>query len=110
MPRIVLTTVGSLDEANRIARGLVEEHLAACVSILPAMQSVYRWKGNIESASEVLLMIKTGLEQLPALETRLHQLHSYETPEFLVLNVESGSHAYLAWLRASLEPGTGLPG
>jgi periplasmic divalent cation tolerance protein len=88
----------------------VEEHLAACVSILPAMHSVYRWKGNIESASEVLLLIKTGLEQLPALETRLHQLHSYETPEFLVLDVESGSHAYLAWLRASLEPGTGLPG
>jgi len=101
-----MTTVASLDEGNKIARRLVEEHLAACVSLIPAIQSVYRWQGSVESATEVLLLIKSGLEQLPALETRLHQLHGYETPEFLVLDVESGSHRYLEWLRASLEPGS----
>jgi periplasmic divalent cation tolerance protein len=59
--------------------------------------------------TEVLLLIKTGPEQLAALETRLHELHSYQTPEFLVLHVESGSHPYLEWLRASLQPGNGTP-
>ena len=95
MPRIVLTTASNLDEANSLARVLVEEHLAACVSIIPAIQSVYRWMGNVESATEVLMLIKSGPNQLAALESRLLQLHSYETPEFLVLPVESASHPYL---------------
>jgi periplasmic divalent cation tolerance protein len=110
MPRIVLTTVASLDEASKLARSLVEEHLAACVSIIPSIRSVYLWQGSVESATEILLLIKTGIDQLPTLEARLHQLHSYQIPEFLVLNVESGSHRYLEWLRASLQPGRGMPG
>jgi periplasmic divalent cation tolerance protein len=107
MPRIVLTTASTLDEANSLARVLVEEHLAACVSIIRAIQSIYRWQGNVESATEVLMLIKSGPDQLAALESRLLQLHSYETPEFLVLPVESASHHYLEWLHASLRPDSG---
>jgi periplasmic divalent cation tolerance protein len=100
--RIVLTTAGSLDEARRLGTTLVEEHLAACATMVPAVESIYRWQGQIETASEVLLILKTTTDQLAALETRLHQIHSYQTPEFLVLPVESGSPAYLAWLHESL--------
>jgi periplasmic divalent cation tolerance protein len=107
MPQIVLTTARDLDEANRLARVLVEEHLAACVSFIPSVQSVYRWQGNVESATEVLMLIKSGPDQLAALESRLLELHSYETPEFLVLHVESASHRYLDWLHASLQPESG---
>lgn len=100
--RIVLTTAANPDEAGRLARTVVEEHLAACATLIPQVQSIYRWQGAVESASETLLLIKTTIDQIPALEARLHQLHSYQTPEFLVLEVESGSHAYLDWLQASL--------
>jgi periplasmic divalent cation tolerance protein len=104
--RIVLTTAANPDEAGRLARILVEERLAACATLIPGVDSIYRWKGQVETASETMMLIKTGPEQLAALEARLHELHSYETPEFLVLNVEAGSHAYLDWLQASLK-GTG---
>ena len=100
--RIVLTTTASLEEANRLGRALVEERLAACATIIPAVESIYSWKGKLETSSEAMLMLKTGAEQLAALEARLRQLHSYETPEFLVLSVESGSHDYLEWLFGSL--------
>ncbi len=100
--RIVLTTTNNLDEANRLGRALVEEHLAACATLIPAVESIYGWKGKLETSSETMLMLKTSAEQLAALEARLHQLHSYETPEFLVLNVEAGSHAYLTWMFAGL--------
>jgi len=102
--RIVMTTVVSAEEANRIGRTLVEERLAACATLLPAIHSIYRWHDQIESSNETMLMIKTSLDQLPALENRLRELHSYQTPEFLVLPVESGSHAYLDWLQASIHP------
>jgi|SRR5580692_12601205 periplasmic divalent cation tolerance protein len=100
--RIVLTTAATPEQADRIARTLVEERLAACATLIPAIQSIYHWQGKIESSSETLLLLKTGPAQLPALEDRLHELHSYQTPEFLVLNVEAGSHPYLEWLHASL--------
>jgi periplasmic divalent cation tolerance protein len=100
--RIVLTTTATTEEADRIARTLVEENLAACATLIPAVQSIYHWEGKIESSTETLLLLKTGPDQLPALEDRLHELHSYQTPEFLVLNVEAGSHPYLDWLHASL--------
>jgi periplasmic divalent cation tolerance protein len=100
--RIALTTTASLEEANRLGRALVEERLAACATIIPAVESIYSWKGKLETSSEAMLMLKTGAEQLAALEARLRQLHSYETPEFLVLSVESGSHDYLEWLFGSL--------
>ncbi|MBV8632324.1 MAG: divalent-cation tolerance protein CutA [Silvibacterium sp.] len=100
--RIVISTAGSEEEAARIARKLVEGRLAACVSRLSGLTSVYRWQGAVEEAAEVLLLIKTSAEQLPAVEAAMRELHSYELPEFLVLPVAEGSHAYLDWLFASL--------
>ncbi|MGA9668685.1 MAG: divalent-cation tolerance protein CutA [Terracidiphilus sp.] len=102
--QIVLTTAASPDEANRLGRTLVEERLAACATLIPAVQSIYHWEGRVESTTETLLLLKTGPDQLAALETRLHQLHSYQTPEFLVLGVEAASQAYLDWLQAALRP------
>lgn len=100
--RIVLTTTSTPEEATRLARTLVEEHLAACASLIPAAQSIYRWQGQIESSTETLLLLKTAPAQLPALETRLLALHSYQTPEFLVLAPEAVSQPYLDWLQSAL--------
>ena len=103
--RIVLTTTSSPEEADRLAHVLVEERLVACATLLPAVQSIYRWQGQVESATETLVLLKTDLAQLPTLETRLRELHSYDTPEFLVLPVESASEPYLDWLQSSLRAG-----
>lgn len=100
--RIVLTSVANAEQAERLARALVEERLVACATLIPAAQSIYHWEGKLESSSETLLLLKTGLDQLADLQARLHALHSYQTPEFLVLVVESGSQPYLDWLQASL--------
>lgn len=100
--RIVLTTAADADEANRLARILVEERLVACATLIPSVRSIYQWQGAVEDATEVLLLLKTGLDQLAALQTRLHALHSYDTPEFLVLSVERGSSGYLEWLQNGL--------
>ena len=100
--RVVLTTAANPDEAARLGRTLVQERLAACATVIPGAQSIYRWQDEVETASETVLLLKTAPQQLEALETRLHELHSYQTPEFLVLKVESGSSAYLDWLHASL--------
>jgi periplasmic divalent cation tolerance protein len=101
--RIVISTAGSPEEAAIIARELVERRLAACVNRLPGLASVYRWQGAVEEADEVLLLIKTSADRLPALEIALRELHSYEVPEFLVLPVAEGSAAYLEWLFASVK-------
>jgi periplasmic divalent cation tolerance protein len=100
--RLVLTTCASPGEASRLARMLVEERLAACATLIPSVQSIYHWQGEIELSTETLLLLKTGPDQLAALEGRLHQLHSYQTPEFLVLGVEGVSHPYLEWLQSAL--------
>src|ERR1017187_4601790 len=100
--RIVLTTADNPKEAAQLSRTLVEEGLAACATMIPAVQSIYRWQGEIQLATETMVLLKTGPEQLAALEARLLELHSYQTPEFLVLPVESGSKPYLDWLHASL--------
>ncbi len=100
--RIILTTAADHEEARVLGRALVEEQLAACATLIPAVESIYRWKGNIESSSETMLLLKTGVDQLAALETRLRQLHSYEVPEFLVLPIETGSRAYLDWMLEGL--------
>lgn len=100
--RIVLTTAANAEEAGRLAHTLVEECLVACATIVPGVQSVYRWQDGIETATETLLLLKTGPDQLTALEARVRELHSYDTPEFLVLGVEAGSERYLEWLQASL--------
>jgi periplasmic divalent cation tolerance protein len=99
---LVLTTTANPEEAARLGRALVEERLAACATLIPSVQSIYRWQGEVESATETLLLLKTGSEQLAALEARLHELHSYQTPEFLVLGIDAASQPYLDWLQASL--------
>jgi periplasmic divalent cation tolerance protein len=102
--RIVLTTAANPDDARRLGRALVEERLAACATLIPAAESIYRWEGRVETAAETLLLLKTVPDRLAALEARLLELHSYDTPEFLVIPVESGSAAYLTWLEACLHP------
>lgn len=100
--RIVLTTTSDAEEAGRLGRTLVEEHLAACATVFPAVHSIYRWQGEIESTSESLLLLKTAQDKVAALETRLHELHSYKTPEFLVLPLEAASQPYIDWLQNCL--------
>jgi periplasmic divalent cation tolerance protein len=100
---IVLTTLGAQIDAAAFARVLVDERLAACVNILPAMTSVYRWKGAIEEDREQQLVIKTTSDRVAALEARFHELHPYELPEFLVITVTDGSPAYLEWLGESVK-------
>jgi periplasmic divalent cation tolerance protein len=100
--QIVLSTCADHEQAERIAHRLVEQKVAACVNILPGVQSIYRWQGKVETAAEVLMVIKTSADLVPEVESTIAGLHSYEVPEFLVLPVFAGSHAYLAWLRDSL--------
>jgi periplasmic divalent cation tolerance protein len=96
--RLILVTTSPRAEAKRIAHALVEERLAACVNLIGGVHSVYRWKETVETADEVLLLIKTQQEKVDAVRTRVHELHSYELPEFLVLDVAEGSTAYLDWI------------
>lgn len=97
--RVVLVTCANLVEARNIANKIVRKRLAACVTIvLGPVQSVYRWKGKIESSREQLLLIKTIERQLPALEAEIKRIHSYDVPEFLVLPAVRGSAEYLKWL------------
>ncbi len=99
---MVLVTVPNNQEAASISGTLVSEHLAACVNILPGIQSFYWWDGKINHDSEVLLIIKTTGEQYEGLEQRIRQLHSYTTPEVIALKIERGSTAYLEWMRQSV--------
>jgi periplasmic divalent cation tolerance protein len=100
--QIVLTTVGSEDEARKIADHLVETQLAACVNIIPHVESIYRWQGKLESSREWLLLIKTSSERFPAARDAIRAMHSYELPECIAINIEDGSSEYLAWLAESL--------
>ena len=99
---LVLSACSSVDEAERIARHLVESRLAACVTFFPQAKSIYRWQGRIEEASEVVLLVKTGRERWEAVRTAIEHAHSYDVPEVLAVPVEAGSAAYLKWLAASV--------
>jgi periplasmic divalent cation tolerance protein len=103
--RIVFVTCAHSMQAKLIARTLVEKRLAACVNIVSSkVESIYRWKGNVERALEYLLIIKTTAKRLAELEKEVKRLHSYEVPELLVLPVSAGSREYLHWMRDSVEP------
>lgn len=98
--RIVLTTAGSVDEARRIAEGLLERRLAACVNIIPKIVSIYRWKGKVEEAEEWMLLVKTAAAFEPVRDAIL-EMHSYELPECMAITIEDGSPEYLKWLADS---------
>ena len=98
---IVLVTTPNSDEAGLIAKALVSEQLAACVNIVPLIESIYRWEGEVKRDSEALMIIKTTDDRYPELERRVKELHSYTTPEIVAIRIEQGSEDYLAWLRKS---------
>ena len=95
---VVLSTCDSREGASTLARGLIEQRLAACVNILPGVESVYRWKGELETASEWLLIIKSRRDLFPALRAAIEKLHTYEVPEIIALPIVEGSESYLEWL------------
>ena len=95
---IVLTTVPSPDVGEELGRTLVDERLAACVNVLPPMVSVYRWKGVVQRDTECQVVIKTARVRVDALQERLGELHPYDLPEFVVILVDGGDPAYLAWV------------
>jgi periplasmic divalent cation tolerance protein len=96
--RIVLSTAGSEEEARKIALELVERRLAACVNIVPQIESVYRWQGKVESSQECLLLIKTTAEHFEKVRDAIRELHSYDLPECIALAIEDGNPEYLGWL------------
>ena len=102
--RIVLSTAGSEEEARKIAGILVERQLAACVNIVPQVESIYRWQGKIESSREYLLLIKTSAALFAAVRSAIQKIHSYDLPECVAINIEDGSAEYLQWLDQSLRP------
>ncbi len=104
---IVLCTCENQQQAASIAEALVEGRLAACVNVLPGVRSVYRWKGAVEGAEEVLLLIKTTRERFAAVRERIEVLHSYEVPEIIAVPLVEGSEKYLSWLReqVAMPPG-----
>ncbi len=99
---VVLSTCASAEEAQRVARALVEKRLAACVNVMPGVRSVYRWQEAIEDEEEVLLLIKTSRTLLDELRGEIERLHSYEVPEVIALAVVDGSERYLAWMNREL--------
>src|SRR5262249_47587781 len=100
---VVLTPLEKQEDGERLATLLVKCELAACVQILPPMVLIYRWRGAVERANEVLLLIKTTREAYPRLETTIKENHPYQTPEIVALPVEAGSDDYLNWLAASVK-------
>lgn len=95
---LVISNLPDAASADAVARALVEQGLAACVNILPAVRSVYRWRGAIEDANEVTIFIKTAAHRYPELEAAVRGLHPYEVPELIALPVAAGLPAYLQWV------------
>jgi|SRR5487761_650273 len=102
---VVMVTCGSQAEAKKIARAVVEARLAACANVLGGpVQSIYRWKGNVETAKEVLVLMKSTRKRFAAMEREIRRLHSYDTPEIIAVAIMGGSHAYLRWIEESVRP------
>ena len=102
--RLVFTTLPDAEMAGKLARSLVEARLAACVNILAACQSVYRWQGDVQQHGEIPIIIKTTAELYPALETAIRQQHPYAVPEIVALEVVQGLPEYLSWVAESSGP------
>lgn len=101
---VVFCATGGAEQADTLARALVEARLAACVNIVPGVTSVYRWKEEVCRESECLLLIKTRAENFEPVRRRIRELHTYEVPEIIALPVTAGDGDYLAWLRAAAAP------
>ncbi|WP_224246235.1 divalent-cation tolerance protein CutA [Hyalangium gracile] len=101
---VVLVTTPSADKAAELARTLVEENLAACGNILPALRSIYRWEGKVHDEPEALLILKTRASLFDALRERIVALHPYQVPEVLRLDVAGGHLPYLEWIRDNTRP------
>ena len=97
---VVLITAPDGDTAAGLGRILVEERLAACVNVLPGVRSLYRWKGSVQEDAELLLLVKTRVDRMPALAARVRELHPYDVPEVLALPAVGGSEEYLDWVRS----------
>jgi periplasmic divalent cation tolerance protein len=96
-PRIVFVTASSMEEARKLAQGILKKHLAACVNLVPGVESHYWWKEKLETAAEILLVIKSSAEQFAALEELIRWHHSYECPEIVAIAPEQMSPDYRAW-------------
>jgi len=102
--RVVLVTCATLEESRKIARSMVENHFAACVNVVThAVESFYMWEGKLENASEYLLVMKTSDERVDELKKAVLDMHSYDTPEFVVLPIIAGTDEYLKWLEESVK-------
>lgn len=99
---VVLTTCDSKKRADKLARHLVDQRIAACVNVLPKARSIYRWKEKVEEASEWMLVIKSRRDLFDALRTEIQTQHSYEVPELIALPIVDSSEPYLAWFDAQL--------
>ena len=104
---VVFITAASVEEALRVADKLVEAELAACVQVLPKVQSIYRWKGKVERQSEVLLLAKTLSSKFEALERAVLEVHSYEVPEVAAIGLREVSQSYLDWLVSAVDSSGG---
>jgi periplasmic divalent cation tolerance protein len=104
---LVFSTAASSEEGIGIGRRLVEERLAACVSVVASARSLYWWQGEVQEADEAVLMIKTRRDRYPELERRLQALNSYTVPEIVAVPIAAGSAAYLGWVRDNASPGGG---
>ena len=100
---VAMTTVRNMEQARALAGSLVESRLAACVSLLPEVRSLYRWKGDLVEDPEIILWIKTRWPLVPKLKEAIRQHHPYEVPELLILPVQDGLPEYLSWIRQSTE-------
>lgn len=105
---VVYVTTKAMEEGEKIARGLISEHLAACINIVPKVKSIYRWEGNIEEGDEALLIIKTNETLLPLLTKWVLSNHSYSVPEVVALPITGGNEKYLAWIGESVKPSNGM--
>ena len=101
---VIITSCGSLEEADRIAAVLVEERLAACAQVSGPVASTYRWEGKVDRATEWYCHLKTTAARLPDLEARLRSLHSYQVPEIIAVPISAGHPAYLAWIEDAVRP------
>ena len=102
MHHLIFCTCPDLQTAEHIAEHLVRQQMAACVNILPGIQSIYVWEGQIESAQEHLLLIKSPQAQFPAIEAAIKSLHPYQLPEIIAVPIECGSSDYLKWIDSCL--------